>query len=152
LRVRAAPGAPKSKMDIKTNSLIEKLLSLDLPSDDYAVFGSGCMLARGLIDSCHDVDVIARGRAWEKACTLGTPENTKLGSGRAVTLFNGDIEIFNGWAPGEWDINELIGTSDVISGIRFVTLDNLLKWMKMMSREKDFARIKLIENYLSNHP
>jgi hypothetical protein len=132
----------------KENPLIQKLISLDLPAYDYAVFGSGPMFAHGIKDLGHDIDLIARGDAWKKALTLGSTETAKLGKNEVVTLFDGEIEIFNGWAPGEWNTDELIDTAEVIDGIPFVALEVVLKWKKMMGREKDFQHIKMIEDYL----
>lgn len=133
----------------KQNPLIQTLLSLELPTDDYAVFGSGTMFAYGIKDLGHDIDLIARGKAWEKALTLGNAETTKLGGHKVVTLFDGEVEIFNGWTSGEWDIDVLIDTADIIDGIRFVTLANVVKWKKEMGRDKDLEHIRMIEDYLS---
>jgi hypothetical protein len=132
----------------KDNPIIKNLISLDLPADDFAVFGSGTMYAHGIKDLGHDIDLVARGKAWEKALTLGTTETTKLGGHTVVTLFDGEIEIFNGWAPGEWNTDELIDTAEIIDGIRFVGLDTVVKWKRIMGREKDFEHIKMIEDYL----
>lgn len=133
---------------IKDTPLIQDLLSLDLPTEDYAIFGSGPMFAHGIKDLGHDIDILARGSAWEKAITLNKPKLSKLGFDQVVELFEGKIEIFDGWAPGEWDTDKLIDTADVIEGIRFISLENVVKWKKIIGREKDFEHIKMIENYL----
>ena len=44
---------------ITQNPLIKKLFSLNLPKEDFAVFGSGPMFAHGLIDDLKDLEVIA---------------------------------------------------------------------------------------------
>ena len=129
--------------------LIDKLLSLHLPLEDYAVFGSGPMFAHGIKESVRDLDLIARGKAWEKARQLGKIEETKLKFGNVITLFDGEIEIYDSWVPArKWDINRLIDTSDVIEGIRFVKRDDVLRWKRMRNTPKDIEHIKLIENYL----
>lgn len=130
--------------------IIKKLLSLNLPSEDYAVFGSGPMFAYGIKDLGHDVDLIARGKAWKKALTLGEVSKAKSGD-NVVTLFDGEIEIFDGWAPGTWDTDALIDTAKVINGIRFVSLENVIKWKKEMGREKDLQHIQIIEDYLAQN-
>lgn len=66
-------------MSLKDNSLFKKLISLNLPTEDFAVFGSGPMFAYGLRKSIHDIDLIARGQAWEKAKTLGQEHQDKCG-------------------------------------------------------------------------
>ncbi|MEK7470445.1 MAG: hypothetical protein AAB622_00350 [Patescibacteria group bacterium] len=134
------------------NPLIYKLLSLHLLPEDYAVFGSGPMFAHGIKESVRDLDVIARGKAWEKARQLGKTEETKLKFGSVITLFGGEIEIYDSWVPaGKWDIDRLIGTSDVMGGIRFVKLEDVLRWKRMRNSLKDIEHIKLIENYFANN-
>jgi hypothetical protein len=131
------------------NELIEKLLSLELPTGDYAVFGSGPLAARGLIEFSTDIDIVARSKAWEKAEEYGTPEETRARFGDVISLFENKIEIYNGWPNGNWNIDTLIETADIIDGIRFVNLQNVLKWKKERNLPKDVVQIKLIEDYLS---
>ncbi len=132
--------------ELQDQPLIKKLLVLNLPPDDFAVFGSGPMMAHGLKEA-HDLDIIARGTAWSLAQALGQQKKGTYG-GDKVELAGGQIEVFNAWGPGEWDPDELIDTAEVIAGIRFVTLENVLKWKKMMNRPKDAEHIRLIEAYL----
>jgi hypothetical protein len=132
--------------DLKNNPLIAKLLKLELPSDDFAVFGSGPMMAHGLKES-RDLDLIARGAAWEKALVLGELAKTPKGDDK-VTI--GDIEIFSAWGPGQWDIDALIDGAEIIGGIRFVRLEEVLKWKRLMGRPKDAGHIALIEEHLAS--
>lgn len=132
---------------IKENPLISKLIALNLPKEDYAVFGSGPMFAHGIKDLGSDVDLIARGKAWEKACQIGDTKKAALSNNKVVILFEGDIEIFNGWAPGEWNVDKLIDEAEIIDGIRFVSLENVVRWKKLMGREKDLTHIQMINDY-----
>ena len=133
---------------IKNHPLIQKFLSLGLPKEDYAIFGSGPLYAYGIIKNPRDLDVVARGEAWKKALKLGKPQKLPFGN-KAINFFDGKIEIINAWAPGKWDIDELIDTADIIEGIRFVNLKTVLKWKKRMARPKDLKHIKIIEEYLN---
>lgn len=110
------------------------------------MFGSTPMAAKGIKELSHDLDVIARGAAWEKAGTLGKIEPTRFGEGEVVELFDGEIEIFNQWLP--FNVDQLIDTAETIEGIKFVTLENVLRWKKQMNRPKDIEHIALIEKYL----
>ena len=134
--------------NLRSNQLLGKLNSLGLSADDYAVFGSGPMFAHGIKDLGHDLDIIARGNAWRQACSTSSPPTAIFG-GLVVNLFNGEIEIFDSWVPGDWDVNDLIDTAEIIEGIRFVTLGNVVKWKRLMGREKDLIHIKMIEDYLN---
>lgn len=139
----------KPPLSYKDNPLFEKLLTLNLPPEDFAVFGSGAMAPYGLKDFSKDVDVIARGKAWEKAKELGTPEQTRMQFGEVVSLFDGTVEIYNGWPPaGMWDIEKLIDGATVIDGIKFVSLKDVIAWKKDRKREGDAEDIAKIEKYL----
>lgn len=60
-------------MNLDEQPLFRSLASLDLPADDFIIAGSGPMLAHGIRSTLGDLDVVARGAAWDKALTLGTP-------------------------------------------------------------------------------
>jgi hypothetical protein len=138
-------------MTLTNNPIFKNLVDLNMPTNDFALFGSGPMFAHGLKELGHDIDVIARGEAWQEATKFATPQPTKSGNGEVVELFGGEIEIFSAWGPGEWDIDELIDMAEIIEGIRFVRLEQVLRWKQQMNRPKDVEHIKLIENYLANH-
>lgn len=133
--------------DINNHPLIVALRKLGLPPDDFAVFGSGPMMAHGLKEA-SDLDIIARGLAWDLAWTLGDQQRAGDGGPKAV-FADGKIEVFKTWTPGEWDVNELIDGAEVVDGLRFVTLENVLRWKRLTGRPKDAEHIKLIENYLA---
>jgi len=128
--------------------LLDLLRSLNLPSEDFAVFGSGPMYPRGIKDLGHDLDIVARGKAWDSACHISEPKVTQSGMGLVIEIEGGAIEIFKQWWPGNWDLDELIDTADVFDGIKYVSLENVIKWKKEMGRDKDLEHIKMIEEYL----
>jgi len=119
------------------------------------VFGSGPMYAYGLKDLDNDLDLIARGEAWERALQLGKVYGDAFHGLGKVELADGKIEITNYWfddlQPGVWDINELIDNAVMIDGIKYVSLEDVLKWKKLFGRPKDIAHAKLIEAYLADH-
>ena len=129
--------------------LIARLLALHLPAKDYAVFGSGPLLAHGLVTTVHDLDVVARGRAWQRASRLGKPVPAPSGTGLMVETADGHLQVFTAWTSGQWDVGRLIDEADVIDGIRFVTLPVVLAWKRQSSRPKDLEHIRLIEQHLS---
>lgn len=140
----------KEPYSLLNEPLIQQLLSLELPPEDYAIFGSGPMSAHRLKDFGHDLDLIARGAAWDKATELAQPEIAGLG-GNVIKINDGAIEIFDGWAPGEWDINELINNADEIEGIRFVKLEEVLRWKVLMDRSKDKMHIQILKAFLNRN-
>jgi hypothetical protein len=77
-------------------NLFGMLRALGLPTADYAVFGGGPLAVRGLIEEVHDLDVVARGAAWEQAKGLGQVRTAPEGD-PVVWLKGGAIEVFGGW-------------------------------------------------------
>ena len=128
---------------------IKKLLSLGLPSEDYTIFGSGPLFAHKIVKEINDLDVVARGLAWEKAARVGEIKKD-LYSDNVIIFFDGLITIFDGWSIGDWSVDELIDTSDIIAGIRFVQLEKVLIQKRKMNREKDIKHIRLLEEFLKS--
>lgn len=58
-------------MRLPGDSLWREVRALNLPQEDYAIVGSGPLAAHGLIASVRDVDILARGEAWQLA-SIGT--------------------------------------------------------------------------------
>ena len=135
--------------NILENHFIKRVMSLGLPANDFAIIGSGTMFVLGIKELSDDIDLIARGGVWEKVVTLGKVEVPASGSGKVVRLFDGEIEVFDSWAPGEWDVNELIDNAFVLEGLRFVNLETILKWMRLRDVPKAKIYVKLIEDYLA---
>jgi hypothetical protein len=135
--------------DFRQHPLFQKLLSFNLPPEDFAVFGSGPMFVHGLRAAIGDLNVIARGKAWQQAHALGQEQAAHSGLGKAILPVEG-IQIYNAWGPGTWTADDLIDTSEVIDGIRFVTLDKVAYWKGLMGRPKDIEDVKAINDYLKN--
>lgn len=134
----------------KNNIFFKRLVLLNLPPEDYAIFGSGPMAAYGLKKMEHDIDIVARGNAWKKAQEYGKIEKTLSNFGNGIRLFDGGIEIFDQWPPkNRWNIDNLIDKAEVIDGIKFVRLETVLEWKKMTNRPKDLEDIKKIEDFLN---
>ena len=60
--------------------ILEQPRALALPVGDYAVFGSGPMLVRGIIDTVFDLDVLCRGMAWSRRKSLPRRPQSRRGS------------------------------------------------------------------------
>jgi hypothetical protein len=67
---------------VKPTEVFDKLRSLELDPGEYAVFGSGTLAIRGLIDDPADLDVLCRGSAWVKVSSLG--EIVQLNDGNYI--------------------------------------------------------------------
>lgn len=121
---------------------------MNLPLGQYALFRSAPLGIRGLRD-CRDVDVIVSTQLWQK-CLADGWQIRQVKSGNQC-LSKGEIELWLDWYPGEWDVEDLIENSEMIDGLPFVKLDQVLKWKKIMGRDKDMVDVKIIEKFLSDN-
>ncbi|MFF4949745.1 hypothetical protein [Streptomyces chattanoogensis] len=135
-------------MELRGHPLVRKLLSLELPSSDYVVAGSGPLLAHGLRAEVTDLDVVARGEAWKIATSIADPKPPPSGHGLRVAIFDGGIEVFDRWLPGTPDADDLIDGAELIEGIPFCPLSVVLDWKRRADRGKDQADIRAIKEYL----
>ncbi len=134
-----------SVVGTQPGSLFEKLRALRLPASEYAIFGSGPLVAHGLLGEIRDVDVVARGTAWRRATELG-PTLVGTEGDPVVRLEDGRIEVFGGWMG--WDIVALIDGAQRIDGLPFARLEDVLTWKRTYGRPKDLEHVRLIERYL----
>ena len=125
--------------------LLGKLRALKLPAGDYVIFGSGPLAVRGLIEDVRDLDVVARGAAWEKAKGLSLV-HVAQGGDPIVRLEGGAVEIFGGWLG--WDIDVLIDGAEIIDGLPFARLEDVLAFKRFYGRPKDLEHVRLIERHL----
>ncbi len=132
---------------LRRNRLIKQVLDLRMPTGDFALAGSAPLYAHGLRPRLRDVDVVARGAAWDIARKFEKPTKAPSGIGRVVRISDGEIEIFDRWVAAEWPIDSLIDDAEVIDGIRFVSLRDSLAWKRYLNRAKDVADIRLLEAY-----
>lgn len=123
---------------------VRRLVSeLRLPAGDFALHGSGPLLAYGLVEEINDLDIVSRGAAWRYALTLAPAEHGRLDD--VVRPLPG-VEIFNGWLGD--DADELIDGSRPVGDLPCVSLDAVLAFKRRLARPKDEAHIRLIEHYL----
>ena len=125
--------------------LFAALRSLQLPAREYAVFGSGPLIVRGIIEAENDLDVLSRGAAWTRAAELGElvflPEHDL----EVVSFFEGALTIGTRWAIGEFDTDELIDSAEIIDGLPFVLLEHVVRYKQTAGRPKDLAHLRLLE-------
>lgn len=122
------------------------LKDFDLDKDKFAVFGSGPLYLRGIIDKITDIDLIVRTQNWYEVSNIG---RLNMVNWIENIVISDTLEIWKQRRPWDWDIDKLIDTADVFDGIRFVSLGNVLKWKMLYNRDKDKIHIKLIQKYLN---
>jgi hypothetical protein len=123
--------------------LFDALRRLSLPPSDYVICGSAALYVRGLRSRMGDLDVLARGAAWQAALALAAPQTALSGHGLVVNHPAHAIEIVDRWTPG-WDTDRLIDTADRIDGLPIMRLGCVLAWKEAARRPKDLPDIAAI--------
>ena len=110
------------KFDQLLTFLTIKLETYNLNKNDFAIFGSAPLVAKGLLEDVNDLDIIVRPSAW----TFET-----VGEFR-----DEDIEFFDNWPP--FDIDDLIDNQSFeYNGFKFVNIDYVYQYKQSMGRDKD---------------
>lgn len=127
--------------------LFDLLRSLHLAEGDYAVFGSGPLIVRGVIEPSNDLDILSRGTAWATAAAAGKFVELPEHGVSVVSLFDGAITVGTEWAIGDFDADELIDTAEMIEGIPFVRLEHVVAYKRLAGRSKDLEHLELLAAY-----
>lgn len=125
----------------QTKELLEELRALNLPPNQFAVFGSGPMAIRGLREM-HDVDVIVTGALWRELETKYTPQKHEH---NLLKIQISRVEILSGWHPDVGSVKALISNAEWIEGFPFVRLEKVLEWKRKFKRDKDLPDIEILE-------
>ena len=133
---KAAPNA-----DLSEDRLIRRLAKLstdlDLDRSDFVIFGSGPLLAYGLRQSIRDLDVVARGTAWDRVSHYGSPARGSINGAPMALFWGGLIQFSQGWVSDDWNADDLIDRAEIIQGLPFAQLTDVLAYKQMLLRPKD---------------
>jgi hypothetical protein len=114
--------------------LIALIKTIDLPVEQYALFGGACLAIRNIRN-------------------LNDEKSTEKRKPYLITKISGiDIQAFKIWEGVGWqpDIRAYIDNPEVVQGISFMPLTELYKWKQATRRPKDLKDLKLIDFYLKN--
>jgi hypothetical protein len=129
-------------------NIFDQVKSLNLPLGQYVVVGGGVLAAHGIRDF-KDIDILITEELFDELKKNGwTVKVTSWGSNNVV---NGIVEAgpsISSCKNYEPDITKVIKEADIINGIPFMDLHELMKFKKALGREKDLVDIALIKNYL----
>ncbi len=114
---------------------------LDLDVRDFVIFGSGPLLAHGLRYGIHDLDVVARGPAWQRVLDHGCPGTGSVNGAPMALFWDGLIQFSRGWISADWDADDLIDRAQSIQGLPFATLADVLAYKEILLRPKDYPDI-----------
>ncbi len=127
--------------------LFDQLRRLNLPPRGYAVFGSGPLAIRGIIPLTHDLDVICREEVWNIVSQIGRVEYLPEYDVSVVTMADGALTFGTKWGIGNFDIDELIATAEIIDALPFVRVEHVIGYKKIRSSEKDLQHLDALANF-----
>lgn len=131
-------------------NIFEEVQRLNLPLGEYAVVSSGTMMAHGIREA-RDIDLLVTPRLYTELKTRGW--EAKQLKPTFTVVKNGIAEaspemIFTGsYRP---DIFAIIARAEIINGVVFQTLTDVLDFKRALNRAKDITDIALIAKYLKN--
>lgn len=131
-------------------NIIEETKRLGLPFGEYLVIGSGILGALG-IREIRDIDLFTTPKLYETLLKEGWKlEEVEISGRMRERLVMGSAEAYKDFYLYDepQDVYKMIEEAEVIEGVPFMSLPELLKMKQSLSRPKDLEDIKLIEKYL----
>lgn len=125
---------------------LAELKNLNLPTDQFAVFGGGVLAIRG-IRECEDLDIIVPQDFLEELSRKYPVE--QMDSNIRVHLSK-NIEAVTAPFGEKLEVAEIIKTAEIFGGIRFEDLSRAIEDKRKLGRKKDLEDIRLIEEYLKD--
>jgi hypothetical protein len=126
-------------------TIFEDVKKLNLPEGEYAVVGSGVLSAHG-IRQHQDVDLIVTSKLFDTLKSEGWEDVP----GKHAVIKKGMYEADADFKYKEYQPNhtQLIQQAELIEGVPFIRLDELVKFKRALGRDKDKRDIELVERYL----
>lgn len=130
------------------DDFIERVKAIGLSLDKLIVIGSGALAVRGIREA-RDVDLVVpdpvfqmleRDLSWKRG----------LQGSASYALEKGDIEVWTDWSTdgtGRPTYEDLLPDTEVIDGVRFVTLEYIKARKIERGSDKDLEDIRKIDEY-----
>ena len=130
-------------------TFVQQVQALGFPQGSYAVFGSGPLAVRG-IRAAADIDIIVTEALFGELAKDLSWQKRQLRDHHPA-LQRESVEVFCTWAPGSWDIDDLIAHAESIGGVPFVQLAAVIEWKQLRDSDKDKEDLVLIAAYQTAH-
>ena len=131
--------------------IFREVRDLGLPWGHYVVFGAGPLAAHG-IRPTNDVDLFVTNALYEQLRRAGWEEQELVERPGERYLAHGIYEADDTWRYGEYDPTPeaVIAGAEIINGVPFAPLGEVLRWKRAWGRPKDLVDVGLIEAYLNS--
>lgn len=141
----------------KNRKMFAEFKALNLPLGQYAITSSGVLGIRNIREMA-DIDIIVDEKLWHSLSEQhGVLQEKNVNK---IVLLEGLVEVLgeesftsdedknqNHLVP---TIAERIATAEVIDGLAFESLENVIFFKRLMAREKDLKDLVLIEKWQKN--
>ena len=88
------------------------------------------------------MDVICRNTAWDKARNSGIVSYDERYDVSLASHCNGRVTFGTSWGIGEFDVDDLIDTAEIIDGLPFVRLQHVIEYKQIRSSPKDLLHLE----------
>lgn len=135
-------------------NIVEEMKKLQFPQGQYVIVGSGPLGIRGIKET-NDIDIVVSPELFERCKQdwweqLPRTYPDKIGQ---IYLRHGYVELFLDVNCGDFNptLKELLQRADIIEGITFVSLKDVIKFKQSYNKPKHWEDIKIIEKYLKEN-
>jgi hypothetical protein len=124
----------------------DEVMALQLTPGAWVIFGSGAMGVRGLRD-VNDVDILVLPQEWQRLVNI----HASAVRNNPLRIELGNVEILNEWIDGlPGSPEDLIANREIIDGLPFIPLEEVIRYKQYLDRDKDRKDIELIRAYLNS--
>jgi hypothetical protein len=115
---------------------------MNIPKEDFVIYGSAPLVLRGLKEKNNDLDVLVKDSLWNKLAAQ-YKENVKGDyiDVDGVSFANCKNDFFG-------NIDNTLNKVDIIDGYRIMNLQETIKWKEKTGVEKHINDAKRIRDYL----
>ncbi len=145
LFVLSQPRTARLESFFMDTTLFDRLKQLNLPPQGFAIFGSGPLAIRGLIPLANDLDIVCRQEVWETVSSLGIIEYLPTYDVTVSTMFSGTVTFGTKWGIGDFVVEELIDTADIIVALPLVRLEHVIRYKQIRSSAKDLLHLDALQ-------
>lgn len=136
-------------MAIDRTRLLDAVRGLDLPADEYAVFGSGPLVVRGLREG-GDIDLVVTPALYARLRERsGWAVRRRADGGETLGWEDFDVMERLEFPGYVGDVSAMIADAERIDGVPFVRLPELRRFKAALNRPKDHVDLDLIDRALA---
>lgn len=120
--------------------LLELVKSIDIDSNEFTVLSSGALVLRGIFDNAGDLDIAVTEKGLQEL-REHYDLTEKNGMGGIWYVVSDKVECV---------LDDMNGKRELLDGFYLQDINDYLNYLKSSDRDKDKARIPLVEQYIEN--